>query len=320
MRRQNVTSPAIPIARVGRTALQVTRLGLGTVPIAGILGPVSEEQAIETVRTTLDLGMTLIDTAPLYGVGRSERLLGQALAGVPRDSYVLSTKVGRLLEPDGIWRFDFSRDAALRSLESSLERLKLDRVDIVLVHDPDDHLQEALAGAFLALAELRAQGVIGAIGAGMNQWQMEEQIARHVDVDCFLLAGRYTLLEQGALGFLEFCRERQIGVFLGGVFNSGILATGVRPGARYQYAEAPPEILARAGQLEAICARHGVPLYVAAAQFPLAHPAVTAVVLGVGSPAEMRANHAALSAALPPGLWADLRSAGLLDEAAPTPG
>jgi D-threo-aldose 1-dehydrogenase len=319
MRRQNVTSPALPTARVGRTALQVTHLGLGTVPIGG-LEPVSEAQAIETIHTTLDLGVTLIDTAPMYGVGRSERLLGQALAGVPRDSYVLSTKVGRLLEPDGTWRFDFSRDAALRSLESSLERLKLDRVDIVLVHDPDDHEQEALAGAFPALAELRAQGVIGAIGAGMNQWQMEEQIARNVDVDCFLLAGRYTLLEQGALGFLEFCQERQIGVFLGGVFNSGILATGVRPGARYQYAEAPPEILARAGQIEAICARYGVPLYVAAAQFPLTHPAVTAVVLGVASPAEMRANHAALSAALPPELWADLRSAGLLDERAPTPG
>jgi D-threo-aldose 1-dehydrogenase len=295
-------------------------LGLGTVPIGGSLGAVSEVQAIDTVRAALDAGVTLIDTAPLYGVGRSERLLGEALAGVPRERYVLSTKVGRLLEPDGSWRFDFSRDAALRSLDSSLERLKLDRVDIVLVHDPDDHEQEALAGAFPALAELRAQGVIGAIGAGMNQWQMEEHLARNVDVDCFLLAGRYTLLEQGALEFLELCRERQIGVFLGGVFNSGILATGARPGARYQYADAPPEILARAGQIEAICARHGVQLYVAAAQFPLAHPAVTAVVLGAASPAEMRANRAALAAELPPGLWADLRSAGLLREDAPTPG
>jgi D-threo-aldose 1-dehydrogenase len=307
-------------ARVGRTALQVSRLGLGTVPIGGMLGPVSEAQAIDTVRAALDVGVTLIDTAPLYGVGRSERLLSEALASVPRERYVLSTKVGRVLEPGGSWHFDFSREGVLRSFESSLERLKLDRVDIVLVHDPDDHEQEALSGAFPALAELRAQGVIGAIGAGMNQWQMEERFARNLDVDCFLLAGRYTLLEQGALGFLELCGERQIGVFLGGVFNSGILATGVRPGAQYQYADAPPEIMLRAGQIEAICARHGVPLYVAAAQFSLAHPAVTAVVLGAGSPAEIRANHAALSAAIPAALWADLRSAGLLHEDAPTPG
>ena len=151
-----MTSAPIPTARVGRTALRVTRLGLGTVPIGGMLDEVSEGQAIETVRAALEVGVTLIDTAPMYGVGRSERLLGEALAGVPRERYVLSTKVGRLLEPDGTWHFDFSRDAALRSLESSLERLKLDRVDIVLVHDPDNHEQAALAGAFPALAELRA--------------------------------------------------------------------------------------------------------------------------------------------------------------------
>jgi D-threo-aldose 1-dehydrogenase len=305
--------------RVGRTALQVSQLGLGTVPIGGMLGPVSKAQAIDTIRAALDVGVTLIDTAPLYGSGRSEQLLGEALADIPRERYVLSTKVGRVLEPDGSWRFDFSRDGALRSFESSLERLRLDRVDIVLVHDPDDHEREALAGAFPALAELRAQGVIGAIGAGMNQWQMEQRFARNVEVDCFLLAGRYTLLEQGALGFLELCRERQIGVFLGGVFNSGILATGVRPGAKYQYADAPPEIMLRAGQIEAICARHGVPLYVAAAQFALAHPAVTSIVLGAESPSEIRANHAALSAGLPSELWANLRGAGLLREDAPTP-
>jgi D-threo-aldose 1-dehydrogenase len=314
-----VISSPLPTARVGRTALQVSRLGFGSVPISGALGPVSEAQAIETVHTTLDVGVTLLDTAPLYGSGRSERLLGAALADVPRERYVLSTKVGRVLDPDGSWHFDFSRDGALRSFESSLERLKLDRVDIVLVHDPDDHEQAALAGAFPALAELRAQGVIGALGAGMNQWQMEERLARNFDIDCFLLAGRYTLLEQGALEFLDVCRDRQIGVFLGGVFNSGILATGPRPGAKYQYADAAPEIMERVGQIEAICAGHGVPLYVAAAQFPLAHPAVTSIVLGAASPAEVRANYTALSAAVPPELWADLRSAGLLREDAPTP-
>jgi D-threo-aldose 1-dehydrogenase len=290
------------------------------VAIGGGFGPIPDSQAIETVHTALDVGVTLLDTAPLYGQGQSERRLGAALADVPRERYVLSTKVGRILKPDGTLPFDFSRDGVLRSFESSLERLKIERVDIVLVHDPDDHEQEALAGAFPALAELRAQGVIGAIGAGMNQWQMQERFARNFDVDCFLLAGRYTLIEQGALSFLNFCRDRQIGVFLGGVFNSGILATGARPGAKYQYADAPPEIMERVSRIEAICMRHSVPLYVAAAQFAAAHPATTAVVLGAASPAEVTANYQALSAPTPPELWAELRDAGLLHIEAPTPG
>jgi D-threo-aldose 1-dehydrogenase len=310
---------ALPSAQVGRTALRVSRLGLGTGPLSGKNGSIPEAQSVETVRTALAAGVSLIDTAPLYGAGRNEQRLGIALQGVPRDSYVLSTKVGRLVLPGGEVVFDFSRDGVLRSFEESLRRLKLDRVDILLVHDPDDNEQQALAQAFPALAELRAQGVIGAIGAGMNQWQMEQRFAESFDVDCFLLAGRYTLLEQTALEFLGRCQERGIGIFLGGVYNSGILAMGARPGATYNYAAPPPEIVEHVQQIEAICARYNVPLHRAAAQFALAHPAVTAVVLGAVIPAEVQANRDALFAPIPPALWADLRGAGLLREDAPTP-
>jgi D-threo-aldose 1-dehydrogenase len=282
-------------------------------------GSIPEAQSVETIRAALDVGITFIDTAPLYGAGRSEQRLASALAGVPRDSYVLSTKVGRLITPDGKVVFDFSRDGVLRSFEDSLRRLQLDRVDILLVHDPDDHEQLALEQAFPALAELRQQGVIGAIGAGMNQWQMEDRFAESFDVDCFLLAGRYTVLEQTALEFLERCQQRGIGIFLGGVYNSGILATGARPGATYNYAAAPAEIMERVQRIETVCARYQVPLHRAAAQFALAHPAVTAVVLGAVIPAEVQANYGALFAPIPSERWDDLRREGLVREDAPTP-
>jgi D-threo-aldose 1-dehydrogenase len=310
---------SLPSAQIGHTGLQVSKLGLGTAPLTGVDGSIPEAQSVETIRAALDVGITFIDTAPLYGAGRSEQRLATALAGVRRDSYVLSTKVGRLITPDGKVVFDFSRDGVLRSFEDSLRRLRLDRVDILLVHDPDDHEQLALEQAFPALAELRAQGVIGAIGAGMNQWQMEDRFAENFDVDCFLLAGRYTVLEQTALEFLERCQQRGIGIFLGGVYNSGILATGARPGATYNYAAAPDEIMERVRQIEAVCARYQVPLHRAAAQFALAHPAVTAVVLGAVTPAEVQANHDALFAHIPPQLWDDLRREGLVREDAPTP-
>ncbi|HJZ49200.1 MAG TPA: aldo/keto reductase [Roseiflexaceae bacterium] len=310
---------ALPSARVGHTALQVSRLGLGTAPLTGKNGSIPEAQSVETILAALAAGVTFIDTAPLYGAGRSEQRLSIALHGVARDSYVLSTKVGRLVLPDDQVVFDFSRDGVLRSFEESLKRLKLDRVDILLVHDPDDNEQRALEQAFPALAELRAQGMVGAIGAGMNQWQMEERFAENFDVDCFLLAGRYTLLEQTALEFLARCQERSIGIFLGGVFNSGILAMGARPGATYNYAEPPAAIVERVRRIEAICARYDVPLYRAAAQFALAHPAVTAVVLGAILPSEVRANRDALFTPIPSELWADLRREGLLREDAPTP-
>lgn len=308
----------IDTVTLGRTGLPVTRMGFGSVFIGRPDIPV--EQAIATVRHALDRGITLLDTAPQYGNGLSERHFRDALVGVDRERYVLATKVGKRIAPDGSLYFDYSRDGALRSIEESLERLRTDRLDIVHIHDPDDYEHEALNEIFPALAELRSQGVIRAIGSGMNQWEMLARFARQADFNCFLLAGRYTLLEQKALEvFLPLCQERQIGVFLGGVFNSGILATGARPGAWYQYQAASPEILERVGQIEAICARHGVPLATAALQFPLAHPAVTSLVIGAKSPDEIDANLAAFDQAIPAALWDELRDAGLIAPQAPVP-
>ena len=310
-----------PRKRVGRTRLEVPVLGLGCAPLGGLYAPVPEGDALATVRLCLESGVSFFDTAPFYGEGLSERRAGAALTGVPRDEYVLATKVGRLVLPEGGVRFDFSRDGVLRSVEESLGRLGLDRVDVLHIHDADRHYREALEGAFPALAELRRQGVIGAVGAGMNQWEMLADFARDADFDCFLLAGRYTLLEQGALEeFLPLCLEREIGVFLGGVYNSGVLASGAVPGAKYNYADAPPEVLERVRRLQEVCEHHGVPLNVAALQFPLAHPAVTSVVIGARSSAEMGANMGALREPIPAELWAELKAEGLLQEAAPTPG
>ena len=308
---------SFPTRQVGKTAIRVPYLGLGTAPL-----PRAEDAvAVATVERALAEGVNFIDTAPLYGNGRSERLLGTALRGVPRDSYVLSSKVGRLVVPDGPLPFDYSRDAVLRSFESSLERLGIGRIDIVLIHDPDDHRDEALETAFPTLAELRSQGVIGAIGAGMNQWQMLAHFARNADFDCFLLAGRYTLLEQTALDdFLPLCAEKQISVFTGGVYNSGILALGPdHPAATYNYAPAPPEIADRARRIAAVCDRHGVPLQVAAANFPLGHPAVTALLIGGESPAQFSETVAALRTPIPAALWDELKAEGLLREDAPRP-
>lgn len=306
-----------PLRQVGRTALRVTALGIGSAPLSRIA---ADADAVATLGRARDEGVRFIDTAPLYGEGRSERLIGMAVRDVPRDSYVLATKVGRLVSPEGEVWFDFSRDGTRRSIEESLARLGLDRIDILHIHDPDDHPREALDEVFPVLADLRSQGVIGAVGAGMNQWQMLAHFARNADFDCFLLAGRYTLLEQTALDeFLPLCQERQIGVFLGGIYNSGILAKGPEPGATYNYAVAPPAIRERVAQIEAVCTRHGVALQTAAARFPLAHPAVTAVVVGAESPAEFAGTAAALRTPIPPALWDDLKAANLLHPDAPVP-
>jgi len=308
----------ISTATVGRTNLPVTRMGFGSVFIG--MANVSDEQAAATVRHALDRGITIFDTAPHYGNGLSERRFSAAFAEVDRDSYILATKVGKRIAPDGTLSFDYSRDGALRSIEESLQRLQTDRIDIVHIHDSDNHEREALDEIFPALAELRSQGVIRAIGAGMNQWEMLARFAKQADFDCFLLAGRYTLLEQKALDeFMPLCAERNIGVFLGGVFNSGILATGARPGASYQYQAASPEILERVGRIEAICEQHGVPLPTAALQFPLAHPAVTSLVIGAKSPEEIDANLKAFDRAIPAALWEELRSEGLIAAQAPVP-
>jgi D-threo-aldose 1-dehydrogenase len=269
------------------------RLGLGCAPLGGLYTPVSEDDARATVDAAWDAGIRFFDVAPLYGEGRSEKRLGAALADRPRDEYVLSTKVGRLIT-GGEVVFDFSRDGVLRSLEESLERLGLDRVDVLLVHDPEQHMEQTLDEALPAVRELREQGVVGAIGAGMNYPAELERIVRD-GVDCVLMAGRYTLLDRSGLGLLDVCAELGVDVIAGGVFNSGILAGGTT----FNYHPAPPELLERARAVFAECARHGVSPTAAALQFPLTHPAVKRVLAGARSPAELRADVEAFEAELP---------------------
>ncbi|MFZ4655395.1 MAG: aldo/keto reductase [Caldilineaceae bacterium] len=307
----------------GKNSLQVTNLGFGTAPI-GNVNTVSAADAEATIQYAYEQGIRLFDSAPLYGRGESELRIGRALRGVPRSSYVISTKIGRVLNADrSAFVYDFSYDGVMRSFEGSLKRLHTDHVEIVLVHDPDadtvDHEQDALDGAFPALRDLRRQGVIKAIGAGMNQWQMEQRFAQQADPDVFLLAGRYTLLEQTSLGFLNLCKEKGIGIFLGGVYNSGILATGPKETAQYNYANAPAAVLEKARKINAICERHGVPLNRAALHFARAHPTITSLVVGAVKPAEVEANVAALGASIPIELWQELRMAGLIEADAPAP-
>ncbi len=292
----------IPTARLGTTTVEVTRVGLGCAPLGNLFTALSDADATATVDAAWDAGVRYFDTAPLYGLGLSERRLGRALATRPRDSFVLSTKVGRLLRQDpdfdpGIFRvppglaprFDYSRDGVLRSVDESLERLGLDRIDVVLVHDPDDHEQQALDGAFPALVELRDQGMVRAIGAGMNQHEMLSRFVARVDLDCVLLAGRYSLLDRSGEGFVDSCGEAGVGVILGGVFNSGILASASAD-ATFDYEPAPAAVVARAAVLARECDRFGVALPSAALQFVMAHPAVTSVVVGARSPDEIRSD------------------------------
>lgn len=302
----------------------MTRLGLGCAPLGNLFQAVADDDAVATVDASWDAGWRLFDTAPLYGHGLSERRLGAALAGRPRDEYVLSTKVGRLLRPPAAGStvetifvdapdldpvFAYSRDAVLRSIDESLERLGVDRIDVVHVHDPDDHEQAALDGAFPALIELREQGVVGAIGCGMNQWQMLDRFVDRVDLDCVLLAGRYTLLDpSGGDELLPHCLDRGVGVVIGGVFNSGLLADPDER-ATYDYASAPIHLVAQARAMAQVCTAHGVSLTAAALQFALAHPAVTSVLVGARSAAEVHSDATAAAAALPDDLWAELADA-----------
>lgn len=302
--------------RLGRTDLQVTRLGLGTAPLGGLYREVPDEQAEALLEHAWAAGLRFFDTAPLYGHGLAERRLGAALRRRPRDEVVLATKVGRLLrgDPPGPV-FDFSERGAQTSFEESLERLGLDRVDVLHVHDPDDHHDEAVAGAYRALDRLRREGRIRAVGAGMNQSAMLARFAREAEFDCFLLAGRFTLLDQsGADDLLPLCRDRGIAVIAGGAFNSGILADP-RPGAPYNYRPAPSELVERAQRLRAVCERHGVPLGAAAIQFPLRHPAVAAVLVGARSKDELEEDLRLFRLDVPDALWADLARQGLIRDA-----
>jgi len=296
-------------------------LVFGGAPIGGLYQPVSDEAASQALAAAWEAGIRAFDTAPHYGAGLSERRIGDFLAGRRRDEFIVSTKVGRLLVPargdvDGAEEFygtppltrvrDYSRDGVLRSLEDSLVRLGLDRVDIALIHDPDDFMGPALDEAYPALADLRAQGVVRAIGAGMNSAAALAWLVERCDLDCVLVAGRYTLLDDSAASHLfPLCLRRGVAVLAGGVFNSGILA-GPDDGATYDYAPAPPATLTRARRMRDACARYGVPLAAAALQFTLRHPAVTAAVVGLRSPEEVTADISYLSTPIPDALWAEL--------------
>lgn len=287
---------------LGKNKLEIQRFGLGTahIPKQG------EAMAIATVQEAWNQGVRFFDTAPLYTSGESETYIGKALADIPKSDYVLATKVGKIIEPGQKPIVDFSRDGVLRSLEESLERLQVDHIDILHIHDPDDHYRWALDEAFPTLAELRDQGVIKAIGSGMNQWEMLADFARNADFDCFLLAGRYTLLEQKSVGFLELCAEKKIGVILGGVYNTGILASNLGADTTYNYRSAPPEILEQAQRVQAVCDDFDVPLNVAALHFPFQHPGVTSIVVGAERPEQVVQNLEALEFDVPNALWAAL--------------
>ncbi|MDG1337125.1 MAG: aldo/keto reductase [Tateyamaria sp.] len=328
--------------RLGNGGLTFTELGLGMAPLGNLYRAISDEDAQAVLTRAWDAGVRYFDTAPLYGLGLSETRLNPLLRGKDRDSYVLSTKVGRLLKAstpdkrDGLDKwfdvparkeiYDYTYDGVMRSVEFSLERLGVDRIDILFAHDIDlaNHgtqealdakLAELMDGGYGALVSLRDQGVIKAFGAGVNEWQPCQWMAERGDFDMFLLAGRYTLLEQEALeSFLPLCEAQGTGVVIGGPYNSGILATGPKQGAHYNYEPAPQDVLARVGEIEKICTRHGIRLVDAAFQFPLRHPAVVSVVPGGQGLAEMNSNIEAESADIPEALWSDLKSAGLMRE------
>lgn len=339
-----MTISTLPTRPLGRSGLAVTTLGFGAAPLGDLYARLDEALAVATVEAALAAGVTLLDTSPLYGHGLSEHRIGAGLRRAGRQDVVISTKVGRVAEPfagrgDGSgylgglphgMRFDYSYDGAMRSLEQSALRLGVDRLDVVLIHDVDvwTHGQdavearfaEAMGGAYRALEKLRAAGAVKAIGVGVNEAQMCERFARAGDFDTMLLAGRYSLLEQPALAsFMPLALEKGIGLMLGGVFNSGILATGPVAGAKYNYRPAPPEILARVAALEAVCTRHGVPLRRAALQFPLGHNAVASLVMGAVKPEEVADQVAELAAPIPASLWAELKAEGLLDADVPVP-
>lgn len=321
--------------QIGKTGLQVTRLGLGGAPLGGLFEDVQGEAAVATIRRALELGINFFDTAPLYGHGKSEKWMGKGLTGVPADSRVLATKVGRVLEPvePGTLEkdefdnpapfkpvFNFSYEGVMRSFNDSLERMQVDRIDILHIHDPDNHYTQAIKGAYPALDQLRKEGKIKAVGAGMNQAEMPARFAREGNFDCFLLAGRYSLIDHtGLKELLPLCVKKHISIIIGGPYNSGILATGAKPGAKFNYADAPPEILEKVRKVEEVCAHHKVPMKAAALQFPLAHPAVASVIPGARSVAELEENFRLISHPIPGDFWRELRKKGLLPEEAPIP-
>ncbi len=331
--------------RIGNGGLTFTELGFGTAPLGNLYRAISDDDAHAILEAAWDAGVRYFDTAPLYGLGLSETRLNRFLRDKPRDDYVLSTKIGRLFQAttpdkrDGIGKwfdvpsrnevYDYTYDGVMRSLEFSLERLGVDRIDVLYAHDLDvfnhgswaqleSYMTTLMDGGYVALRDLRDEGVITAFGAGVNEWQPCQWMAERGDFDLFLLAGRYTLLEQEALdSMLPLCEERGIGIVIGGPYNSGILATGPKPGAYYNYDPAPPDILDRVGRIQSICQAHGVKLLDAAFQFPLLHPAVVSVIPGGQGTEEMASNIAAARATIPDALWAELKAEGLMHQDAP---
>ena len=340
-----MSAAKLPTRRLGRTGLEVTVLGFGSAPLGDIYEVLDDATAIATVEAAAAQGISLFDTAPLYGQGSAEHRVGTALRRRPPGSFVVSTKVGRLMKPAPQGRTrttkyvgglsfdvvnDYSFEGAIRSHQDSLNRLGLPAVDVLLIHDADvwghgpkegpKRYREAIEGAYPALARLKADGVIKGVGIGLNDPAYAAQFLRDGEFDCMLLAGRYSLLEQPALAeVLPLAQRKDVGVMLGGVFNSGILATGPVAGARYNYQEAPPEILDKVGRIEAVCRSHGVPLATAAVRFCLGHPAVSSLVLGAVRPEEVATNVAAMTATVPASLWSDLKTEGLLATDAPVP-
>jgi D-threo-aldose 1-dehydrogenase len=340
MKKRNFKAPS-------GAMISFTELGFGAAPLGNLYKAISEDDAQATLNAAWKQGVRYYDTAPLYGLGLSETRLNHLLRDKKRKDYVLSTKIGRLLEvcaPDqrtGIGKFfntpsrrevfDYTYDGVMRSLEFSLERLGVDSIDVVYAHDVDvfthgseakrdTHFKTLMEGGYKALHKLREQKVIKAIGAGVNEWQVCEMLAKVGDFDLFLLAGRYTLLEQESLNsFLPLCEQRGIGIVLGGPYNSGILATGPKPGAFYNYDPAPKHIVDRVRKIEALCKFHKVKLSEAALRFPLHHPSVVSVIPGAVSPQQVAMNVKTLSAKIPKALWRDLKAAGLMHARAAVP-
>lgn len=311
---------------IGQTDLAVTMLGFGGAPLGSVGEQITSDEATAIVASAWAAGLRYFDTAPLYGRGLSEKRIGAALSTYDRNDFVLSSKIGRLLVPgDGgkapSVRYDYSYDAVRQSVEASLERLGLDRIDILLCHDIDvwTHgdqqpgvYRSAIEGALPAMNALRAEGVVGAIGLGVNEWQVCNQVLDEIDVDCFLLAGRFTLLEQEPLDeFLPKCVERQVSVIVGGPYNSGLLTDVEYEQATYDYRPVPNSLWMRVEAMRDVCGHHGVDIRAAALQYPLRHPAVAAVIPGVKSLGEVAGNVAFVAQDLPDDLWADLASTGL---------
>lgn len=330
--------------KFGRVDLEVTPFGFGTAPIGNIFREIDEGTSDAMIQEAWAKGVRYFDTAPMYGHGLSELRTGHSLRWKDRDEFILSSKVGRILKPErkanidyAPWtnagrfamHFDYSYDGTMRSFEDSLQRLNLERMDICFIHDIDvftrgdeqpEVFKQAMDGAWKALSDLRDQGVVKAIGVGVNEWEVCHAALQQRDFDCFLLAGRYTLLEQEALNeFLPLCEKRGAAVVVGGGFNSGILATGAIEGAKYNYAPAPANIMNKVRSIEAVCNEYEVPLPAAALQFVTAHPAVPTFMAGTRTVDQLRQNLVWFNHPIPDEFWADLKANGLLREDAPTP-